>query len=133
MAGLAAAFQDGSDRFPKGPKIRLGNALAGERDCGAGLQESGIYAAQVAGLLQGRWVGTILGGQHRASAGDDQQDGKSQNTHEAPFLVSQRQSGACPMIHGGVEGREKWGRLLDANGSVGGGRDLAPSLVRLLS
>ena len=119
MAGLAASFQDGSDRFLKESEIRLGNALAGVRDCGAGLQESGIDAAQVPGLLQGRWVGTILGGQHRAGAGDDQQDGKSQNTHEAPFLVSQRQSGACPMIHGGVEGREKWGRLLDANGSVG--------------
>ena len=24
------------------------------------------------------------------------------------------------MIHGGVEGREDWGRLLDASGSVGG-------------
>ena len=24
------------------------------------------------------------------------------------------------MIHGGVEGRENWGRLLDASGSVGG-------------
>ena len=120
MAGLAAFFQDGSDRFLKGPEIRLGNALTGVRDCGAGLQESGFDAAQVPGLLQGHWVGTILGGQHRAGAGDDQQDGKSQNNHEAPFLVRQRQSEVCPMIHGGVEGREDWGRLLDASGSVGG-------------
>ena len=133
MAGLAAAFQDGFDRFPKGPKIRLRNALTGERDCGAGLQESGIDAAQVAGLLQGRWIGSILGGQHRAGAGDDQQDGKSQSTHEAPFLVSQRQSEACPMIHGAVEGREKWDRLLNAKWFGRGGRDLVPSFVRLLS
>jgi hypothetical protein len=26
------------------------------------------------------------------------------------------------MTHGGVEGREDWGRLLDASGSAGGGR-----------
>ena len=120
MAGQAASFQDGLDRFLKGSEIRLGNSLAGMRDCGAGIQESGFGAAQVPGLLQGRWVGSILGGQHRADAGDDQQDGKSQINHEAPFLVSQRQSEVCPMIHGGVEGRENWGRLLDASGSVGG-------------
>lgn len=123
MAGLAASFQDGSDRCLKGSETRLGNALAGVRDCGARLQESGIDAALVPGLLQGRWVGTILGGQQRAGAGDDQQDRMSQNNHEAPVLVRQRQSEVRPMIHGGVEGRENWGRLLDASASVGGAWD----------
>ena len=120
MAGQAVSFQDRLDRFLKGSEIRLGNSLAGVRDCGAGFQEPGFGAAQVPGLLQGRWVGSILADQYRADAGDDQQDGKSQDNHEAPFLVGQRQIEVCPMIGGEVEGREDGGRLLDASGVVGG-------------
>ena len=122
MAGQAASFQDRLDRFLKGSEIRLGNSLAGARDCGAGFQEPGFGAAQVPGLLQGRWVGSILGDQYRADTGDDQQDGKSQKNHESPFLVGQLQSEVCPVIHGGVEGRDNGGRLLDASGSVTGSR-----------
>ena len=120
MAGQAVSFQDRLDRFLKGSEIRLGNSLAGARDCGAGFQEPGFGAAQVPGLLQGRWVGSILADQYRADAGDDQQDGKSHDNHEAPFLVGQRQIEVCPMIDGEVEGREDWGRLLDASSVVGG-------------
>ena len=120
MAGLAASFQDGLDRFLKGSEICPGDSLAGVRDCGTGLQEPGCAAAHVPGLLQGRSVSNILGDQYRAGAGEDQQDGKSQDHHEAPFLVSQRHIEVCPMIGGEVEGREDGGRLLDTSGVVGG-------------